>query len=81
VACSSAPLRQHALALDHARHDFTTADLRTIDLFHVQLDGLRWSMSIQWPSETWGNPALQNSTEIKPGIYEIRGGTNVPTHI
>jgi hypothetical protein len=73
--------RGRARALDHARHDFTTADLRGIDLPHVQLDGLRWSTRTQWPSETWRDQALQNSTEIKPGIYEIRGGTaNVPMH-
>lgn len=34
--------------------------------------------STTWP---WKTQALPDSTEIKPGLYEIRGGsTNVPAH-
>jgi hypothetical protein len=73
--------RALARDLDCVRHDFTTADLRGVDLTDVQLDRLRWSMITQWPSDTWRDQVLQDSTEIEPGIYEIRRGTtNVPTH-
>jgi hypothetical protein len=68
--------------LNHARHDFTTADLRGANLTEVQLDRLRWSTITLWPSETWRDQALRDSTEVEPGIFEIRGGTTkVPTHI
>jgi uncharacterized protein YjbI with pentapeptide repeats len=33
----------HANDLAHARDDFTTADLRGIDLTRISLDGVRWS--------------------------------------
>jgi hypothetical protein len=76
-----ADLNWFARDIDRARHDFTTADLRGIDLTGVRLDGLRWSAATIWPSEEWRAQALLDSTEIKPGLYEIRrGNTHVPTH-
>jgi hypothetical protein len=67
--------------LDRARDDFTTADLRGVDLTRISLDGLRWSDATTWPSEDSKNQALLDSTEIGPGLYEIRRGTtNAPAH-
>ena len=70
------------LVLDQARHDFVTADLRGVDLTGVRLDRLRWSAATIWPSDDWLTYALVNSSEIAPGLYEIRGGTTIhePTH-
>ena len=69
-----------ARALDRARHDFTTADLRRIDLSHLSLVGLRWSAATRWPSEQWRSQALLDSTELADGVYEIHdGSTTVPT--
>lgn len=70
-----------ARALDLARHDFTTADLRGIDLSGLSLVGLRWSAATRWPSEEWRSQALLDSTELAGGVYEIRSGTTTaPTH-
>ena len=66
--------------LDRACHDFTTADLRGVDLNLAVLTGVRWSMATRWPSEEWQVQVLLNSTELGGGVYEIRGGTTrVPT--
>jgi hypothetical protein len=52
-----------------------------MDLTQISLDGLRWSAATTWPSDDWKNQALLDSTEVAPGLYEIRSGTtNVPTH-
>jgi hypothetical protein len=68
--------------LDRARHDFTVADLRQVDLAQVRLDGLRWSDRTRWPSDAWKERALRDSVEIEPGVYEFRGGTaQVPTDV
>ncbi|BEL06089.1 hypothetical protein Q0Z83_042800 [Actinoplanes sichuanensis] len=74
--------RDFGLDLDHARNDFTTADLSDVDLTGVSLIGVRWSMSnTRWPSEQWRAQALLTSRELGDGTYEIETGTtNVPVH-
>ena len=64
--------------LGRARNDFTTADLRDVDLDSDALNGVRWSDQTRWPSQTWKDQAVRDSTEIEPGVYEIRRGM---THI
>jgi hypothetical protein len=69
-----------AWRLDRARNDFTSADLRGVELTRYPLEGLLWSRATRWPSERWRGQALSDSTEIRPGLYELRPGTaNVPT--
>jgi hypothetical protein len=74
VARDLARTRDLARDLDRARNDFSSADLRGIDLTNVQLEGLRWSKEgTKWPTE-WIDQIERDSVEIKPGLFEIRGG-------
>jgi hypothetical protein len=65
-------------ALDRARHDFTTADLRTADLLWVgphgiSLTGVRWSDDTRWPDmPDSARQALRWSKQIGDGLYEVR---------
>lgn len=61
-------------ALDRARNGFTGADLRDVDLAGVDLTGVRWSRSTQWPG-AWIDEVASLSIEIEPGIFEVQGGT------
>lgn len=49
------------------------ADLRDMDLSGVPLEGLRWSESTRWP-EDWKFYVVENSVEVRPGLWEIRFG-------
>lgn len=68
-------------ALSRARHDFTGADLRDVDLHGVSLVGLRWSMATQWPSSEWKTQAMLDSVEVEPGTFVIRGGTTTASTV
>ncbi|MBB1154357.1 hypothetical protein [Amycolatopsis dendrobii] len=54
-----------------ATTDFTGADLASADLTDIPLVGVRWSAATRWPAE-WAEHVRRNSTEIKPGVFEIR---------
>jgi hypothetical protein len=58
--------------LNGALHDFTTADLREVDLSRLQLDGLRWSSATQWPAR-WATRIALDSVEVAPAVFEVRG--------
>lgn len=59
--------------LDGALHDFTTANLRDVDLTRVQLEGLRWSAATQWPTD-WVAQIALDSVDVAPDVFEVRGG-------
>jgi hypothetical protein len=56
--------------LDDALNDFSTADLRSVDLHRVQLKGLRWSSATQWPANKMAQ-VTRDSVEVAPG--RVRG--------
>ncbi|MGH3941723.1 MAG: NACHT domain-containing protein [Pseudonocardiaceae bacterium] len=67
--------------LEDALHDFTTADLRNIDLVGVQLEGVRWSSVTQWPAD-WAVQVARDSVEVAPDVFEVhRGSAHVPTSV
>lgn len=67
--------------LDGALHDFTTADLRRVDLAGVPLEGVRWSSATQWPAD-WAPQVALASVEVAPDVFEVReGNTHVPTSV
>ncbi|WP_256790131.1 hypothetical protein [Frankia sp. AvcI1] len=72
--------RDVVAALDRIRQDFTDADLREVDLSHVDLTGVRWSQTTtQWPA-AWEEQIRHASVSIGDDLWEVRGGTtNVPT--
>lgn len=76
--------RALASALDElhrALNNFTGADLREADLAGVSLDGLRWSVTTQWPPG-WAEQIKRDSVKVKPGIFEVRGSTtHAPTPV
>jgi hypothetical protein len=49
------------------------ADLRSLDLRGIPLEGLRWSNQTRWP-EDWEFYIVENSVEVRPGLFEIRFG-------
>lgn len=53
-----------------ATTDFAGADLASADLAGIPLVGLRWTATTRWPVE-WREHVRDNSTEIKPGVFEI----------
>lgn len=68
--------------LYHALNDFTGADLRTVNLAGIPLDGMRWSSATQWPpqwvEQVWLNSVpvgkkLSVSVNDKLKLYEVRG--------
>jgi hypothetical protein len=59
----------------HALNDFTGADLRSVDLAGISLDGLRWSTATQWPSQ-WGEQVRRDSVQIGDELFEVRAGGN-----
>ena len=59
--------------LDRVLHDFTTADLRGVDLTRVDLEGLRWSAATRWPTN-WVAQVTLDSVEVAPNVFEVRGG-------
>ncbi|MGH3899240.1 MAG: hypothetical protein ACRDTA_13575, partial [Pseudonocardiaceae bacterium] len=68
--------------LDDALHDFTTADLRNVDLTGIRLDGVRWSSATQWPTD-WEAQITLDSVEVAPDVFEVRreGRTYAPTSV
>jgi len=59
--------------LDDALNDFSTADLRSVDLHTVQIEGLRWSSATQWPAEKVAR-VMRDSVEVVEGVFEMRNG-------
>lgn len=51
----------------------TDADLSDVDLRGIPLKGVRWSTGTRWPAES-EDQIRRDSVEIKPGLWEIRGG-------
>jgi hypothetical protein len=57
--------------------DFTHADLSTIDLAGIDLTGLRWSATTQWPP-AFVDTVRRHSRETNPGseVFEVVGDEN-----
>ncbi|MFD1048795.1 hypothetical protein ACFQ1S_26310, partial [Kibdelosporangium lantanae] len=56
--------------LTTAVDDLVDADLTTVDLDGVSLEGVRWSDRTRWPAG-WEPRIRRVSVEISPGLYEI----------
>ncbi|MFJ2719791.1 hypothetical protein [Streptomyces sp. NPDC087437] len=57
--------------------DFTSADLRSADLAHADLEGIRWSLAAtNWPTEMDRDQLVGRSREISwgSGIYVVESG-------
>jgi len=62
-------------------NDFTGADLRDAELGGVPIEGLRWSLTTQWPPD-WAEQIRRGSVEIFPGIFEVRiGEAHAPSEV
>jgi len=56
--------------LEHACHDVRGADLRSADLTHLYLGGLRWNESTQWPERQ--REQIDTDSDLIDGIHQIR---------
>ncbi|AYV32917.1 hypothetical protein EES41_39790 (plasmid) [Streptomyces sp. ADI95-16] len=62
--------------------DFTQADLRGVDLTHVDLEGVRWSAhTTRWPATMDMERLCHRSREIGIGIYVVERGTTATDHV
>jgi hypothetical protein len=57
--------------LDSILNDFTSADLRRVDLHGLRLDGVRWSSKTEWPSR-WVERIRRISDKIGPDVFMVR---------
>jgi len=60
-------------------HDFTGADLSSVDLDGVPLAGVRWSAATRWP-EGWAERVAAHSVARGPGEFAVRAGSRVKVH-
>ncbi|MFI1189405.1 hypothetical protein [Streptomyces californicus] len=63
-------LAQAEELLKHACHDVRGADLRSADLAHLYLGGLRWDESTQWPEQQ--REHIRATSHPVDGICQIR---------
>src|SRR5262249_40075456 len=72
-------LDQVRARLNAMRHDYAGADLRTLELAGLDLQGVRWSDTTQWPPQ-WEDTIRGHSVPLPGGGYEYRpgGGTHHP---
>src|SRR5262249_48135718 len=58
--------------------DYAGADLRTVELAGLDLQGVRWSETTRWPPR-WENTIREHSVRLPGGGYEYRrGGADYP---
>ncbi|MFF3958485.1 hypothetical protein ACFYY1_35510 [Streptomyces sp. NPDC001890] len=65
-------LVQAEALLERACHDVRGADLRTADLTHLYLGGLRWNSATQWPVP-WRDQIRADSDPVEGG-HKVRDG-------
>jgi hypothetical protein len=53
--------------------DVTGADLTSVDLNGLPLDGVRWSLTTRWPGD-WQEWVRDNSVPVSADVFEIRSG-------
>ncbi|MFI5851772.1 hypothetical protein ACIA7R_28765 [Micromonospora chalcea] len=68
-----------ARRIDGLRSDFVGADLRNAPLSSINLSGVRWSSTTQWPPE-WAGHVRRTSIVIGPDLFEVQpGSADVPS--
>lgn len=65
-------LVQAQALIERACHDVRGADLRTTDLTHLYLGGLRWNSATQWPAP-WRDQIRADSDPVD-GDHQVRDG-------
>lgn len=63
-------LGQARTLLEQACHDVRGADLRSVDLTHLYLGGLRWNAATQWPAP-WREQIRADSDPVNGG-HQVR---------
>ncbi|UQU64693.1 hypothetical protein COUCH_38160 [Couchioplanes caeruleus] len=72
---------ESAEALREAVNDLRGADLRSVNLVGVDLEGIRWSPATRWP-EDWRAQVDRDSVLIGDGVFEVRPGAKTAgTHL
>ena len=66
----AADLAEAAETFDRVCNDVRGADLRTADLTHLYLGGLRWDAATQWP-DAWRDQ-IRAASDPVDGIHQIR---------
>lgn len=66
----AADLAQADELLERACHDVRGADLRSADLTHLYLGGLRWDDSTRWPEQQ--REQIRTDSDLVDGIHQIR---------
>ena len=66
----AADLAEADETFDRACNDVCAADLRTADLTHLYLGGLRWDAATHWP-DAWRDQVRAASDPVD-GIHQIR---------
>ena len=66
--------------LNEATTNFAGADLTSVDLEGITLQGLHWSSTTQWPPG-WEEPIRQASVRLEPDLYEIRDDPRIHSHL
>ncbi|MGA5304268.1 hypothetical protein ACPCHT_30435 [Nucisporomicrobium flavum] len=70
-----------AEALREAVNDLRGADLRSVNLVGVDLEGVRWSPATRWPDD-WRAQIDRDSVLIGDGLFEVRAGARTAgTHL
>ncbi|MFE2852711.1 hypothetical protein ACFXJO_16470 [Streptomyces lavendulae] len=66
----AADLAEAEATFDHVCNDVRGGDLRTADLSHLYLGGLRWDAATQWP-EAWRDQ-IRAASDLVDGIHQVR---------
>ncbi|MFB7836126.1 hypothetical protein [Streptomyces sp. NPDC056056] len=66
----AADLAEAEATFDRVCNDVRGADLRTADLTHLYLGGLRWDAATQWP-DAWRDQ-IHAASDLVDGIHQIR---------